>query len=240
MKPLKTYEKERENFNVAKLKKGGQHFEIVIDPDLAIAYKEGGKIEIHDILKSEHIYADAKKGEVAPEKLMHALFETDDPLKVAEIILKEGEIQLTQEHRELVRENKRKRIVQMIHTNGVDPQTHLPHPVTRIENAFEEAKIRIDEFKTAEAQIQDILKHLRVVLPIRFEVKELAVKIPALYAAKSYTVVSQFGKITRDDWQSDGSWMVVIEIPAGLQNEFMDKLNSMTHGSVDIKILSSK
>jgi len=240
MKPLKTYEKEREYFNVAKLKRGGQHFEIVIDPDLAIAYKEGSKIEIHDLLKSEHIYADAKKGELAPEKLMHALFETEDPLKVAEIILKEGEIQLTQEHRELVRENKRKRIVEIIHRNGVDPQTHLPHPVTRIENAFEEAKIKIDEFKTAENQIQDILKHLRVVLPIKFEIKELAVKIPAQFAAKSYSIVSQFGKITKDDWQSDGSWMVVIEIPAGLQNDFMDKVNSMTHGGADIKILSSK
>jgi ribosome maturation protein SDO1 len=240
MKPTKTYDQERENFNVAKLKKGGQNFEVVIDPDLAVSFKEGNKVEIHDILKAEHIYFDAKKGEVASEKLLHALFETEDPLKIAEVIMKEGEIQLTQEHREKVREVKRRKIIDIIHRNAADPKTHLPHPVTRIENAFEEAKVKIDEFKTAENQIQEIIKQLRVVLPIKFEIKELAVKIPSQYAAKAYSAVSQFGKITKDDWQNDGSWMVVVEIPAGLQNDFMDKLNSMTHGSVDIKILSSK
>ena len=36
-----TYDDERFSINVARLKKGGEHFEIVIDPDTAVEFKEG-------------------------------------------------------------------------------------------------------------------------------------------------------------------------------------------------------
>ena len=235
-----SFDKERVSFNLARLKKGGQVFEIVIDPDQAIAFKEGKTDDIKSILHAEHIYMDAKKGDLAPEHIVKATFQTDEPLKVAEIILKQGEIQLTTAYREKLREEKIKRIIGIIHRNGVDPRTHLPHPITRIEAALEEAKVKIDDFKKAEDQVQDVIKLIRPVLPISFEIKEIAVKIGPNFAAKSYSVVSQFGKILRDDWQTDGSWLVVVEIPAGLQNDFFDKLNELTHGDVETKILKVK
>jgi ribosome maturation protein SDO1 len=235
-----TYDKERIHLNLAKLKKGKENFEIDIDADSAVAYKEGKAIDIKDILKAQTIFSDAKKGLVASEHLMQQLFGTSDSIKVAEIIIKEGEIQLTAEYREKLRQNKRRRIIDIIHRNAVDPKTHLPHPVQRIENAFDEAKVKIDEFKSAEKQLQDVLKKLRMVLPIRFEVKEMAVKIPAEYAAKSYSIVKSFGTIQKEDWQSDGSWIVVVEVPGGLEQDFYDKLNSFTHGNNETKVLKVK
>jgi len=35
---------------------------------------------------------------------------------------------------------------------------------------------------------------------------------------------------------NDGSWHAVVEIPAGLQNEFFDELNKETHGNIHTKI----
>jgi len=234
------FDREKISINLAKLKKGGQNFEIVVDPDQAVAFKEGKTSDIGSVLHSEHVYMDAKKDELAPETLMKKVFQTGDILKIAEIILKEGEIQLTTEYRERLRQEKKKKIMDIIHRNGVDPRTHLPHPITRIEAAFEEAKVKIDDFKKAENQVQDVIKQIRVVLPISFETKEIGVKIWPKYAAKSYSTVSQFGKILRDSWQPDGSWYVVVEIPAGLQNDFFDKVNNLTHGENDIKILNEK
>jgi len=239
MQPM-SFDKERVAINLAKLRKGGQVFELAIDPDQAIAFKEGKISDVKSVLKAEHIYLDAKKGELAPAHIMRSIFQTEDILKIAETILKEGEIQLTSEYREKLREEKKRRIINMIHRNGVDPKTHLPHPIMRIEAALEEAKVKIDDFKKAEDQLQDIIKQIRPVLPISFEVKEIAVKISPDYAAKSYSTISQFGKILRDDWQTDGSWVVVVEIPAGLQNDFFDKLNELTHGEVETKILKVK
>jgi len=235
-----SFDKEKVSFNLARLKKGGQVFEIVIDPDQVVAFKEGKTENIKNILKAEHIYSDAKKGELTPEHIMENLFKTSEPIKVAEIILKEGEIQLTSEYRGKLREEKKRKIINIIQRNGVDPKTNLPHPISRIESALEEAKVKIDNFKKAEDQVQDIIKQIRPVLPISFEVKEISVKIGPKYAAKAYSTVDKFGKILRDDWQPDGSWLVVVEIPAGLQNDFFDSLNDLTHGEVETKILNTK
>ena len=135
---------------------------------------------------------------------------------------------------------KRKKILNIIHTNAVDPKTHLPHPMTRLESAFEEAKIRIAEDEPAEKQIQPIIKKLSPILPIKFEVKEILVKIGSLYAAKSYSAIKSFGKMMKDEWQNDGSWICQVEIPGGLEEDFYDKLNSLTHGSVETKVINTR
>ena len=205
-----TFNKEKASFNIARIKKGGKHFEIAIDSDAAIAFKENRINEIRDVLKSEHIFTNSKKGELASEKELVQLFQTADPLEVASMIIKKGEIQLTAEHRAKLREEKRKKILEIIHTNGVDPRTHAPHPMTRLENAFEGAKIKIDDSKSAEAHIQDILRELRPILPINFEIKEIAVKIPAEFAMKCYSTVKSFGSMLREEWQKDGSWVAGI------------------------------
>lgn len=235
-----TYDKERVQLNLARLSKGSQRFEIVVDPDLAVEFKNGKQVDIKEVLKSEEIFSDAKKGMLASENIIQQVFNLTDPMQVAKKILEQGEVQITAEHREKLREEKRNRIIDIIHKNGVDPKTHLPHPASRLENAFKEANIRIDEYKTAEDQIQDILKELRAVLPIKFELKEVAVKIPPEYAAKSYSTVKMFGTMLREEWQTDGSWSVVIELPAGLETDFYDKINSLTHGNVETKVLNTK
>ena len=176
-----TMDHERVHFNLAKLKKEGQHFEIAIDPDLAIAFKNGKKIDIEDIVKSEKVFSDVKKGLRSSEQELMKVFSTDDFMTVAKQILEQGEIQLTTEYRDQLRQDKHKKVVMLISRNAMDPKTKLPHPALRIENAIEEAKVKIDEYKTAEEQVEDILKKLRTIIPIKFEKREIAVKIPAQY-----------------------------------------------------------
>lgn len=230
-------DKERVQFNLARLKKGGENFEIVVDPDAAVSYKSKKSTKIKEVLKSEDVFTDAKKGQLASEEHMKAVFNTTNKLDVAKAIIDEGEIQLSQEYRNKLYEDKKKKIVDIIHKNGIDPSSGLPHPLTRVENAMEEAKVKIDYYKSADDQVQDILGQIKTVLPIRFETRQIEVKIPPAYAGKMYNTVASFGKITRDAWLSDGTWQVVLEMPAGLQNEFFDKLNSMTHGEVSTKVL---
>ncbi|MFH1511293.1 MAG: ribosome assembly factor SBDS [Candidatus Woesearchaeota archaeon] len=232
------FDREKLHINVARLEKAGNKFEIVVDPDLAVQYKKG--VDIKEILKSEHIFSDAHKGMVASEHLMEQVLGTKDPLEAAKIILEKGQVQLTSEHRERMREEKRKRIIDMIQRNGVDPKTHLPHPANRIENAFKEAGIKIDENRTAEDQIQEVLKELRPILPIKFEVKEISVVIPPEYAAKSYSIVKSFGTLLKEDWMANGAWSVLLELPGGLETDFYDKINSLTHGNVETKVLKTK
>ncbi len=235
-----TFDKEKISLNLARLKKGGKTFEIDVNSELALAFKGGSSIDIKDVLKVEKVFYDAKKGLEASPTEMQQLFNTSDPLEVAKIIIKEGEVQLTAEYRAKLKEIKKKQIINMIHRNAVDPKTHAPHPPQRIENAIEEAKYHIDEYQSVQKQVEEVLKKIRPILPIKFEMKEIAVKIPADYAAKSYSTVKNFGKLLKEDWQSDGSWVVVIEIPGGLENDFYDAINKVCHGNIESKVLKTK
>lgn len=225
---------------IAKLKTHGQNFEILIDTNKALEFKQGVQIDMRDILAVPTVFADAKKGEEASTNAMRSIFKTEDPLEVAKIIIQKGEIPLTTEYKNKLRETKKKQIINLIHRNAVDPKTHLPHPPARIEAALEEAKVRVDEFADVNKQMQDALKKIRPILPIKFEIKEIAIKIPADYASKSYPVVKSFGKLIRDEWQRDGSWVAVIELPGGLEEDFYGKLNALCHGEVETKTLKIK
>lgn len=225
---------------IAKLKTHGQNFEILIDPNKALAFKQGVQTDMGDILAVPTVFSDAKKGEEASANAMRSIFKTEDPLEVAKVIIQKGEVPLTTEYKNKLRETKKKQIINLIHRNAVDPKTHLPHPPARIEAAMEEAKVRVDEFTDVNKQMQDALKKIRPIIPIKIEVKEIAVKIPADYASKSYPVVKSFGKLLKDEWQRDGSWVAVIELPGGLEEDFYGKLNALCHGEVETKVLKIK
>jgi|TARA_B100001964_G_C14238760_1_gene603865 ribosome maturation protein SDO1 len=225
---------------IAKLKTHGQNFEILVDCNNALAVRENKNVDMKDVLAAMKIFSDAKKGLEASETAMNQIFQTSDAEEVAKQIIKKGEIQLTSEYRNSLRETKKKQIINLIHRNGVDPTTHAPHPVTRIENAFEEIKFHVDEFASVEEQLQDVLKKLKIIIPIKFEIKEIAVKIGPDYAGKAYSTVRNYGTILREEWQNDGYWVGVIEMPGGMESEFYEKINNICHGEVEAKVLKTR
>jgi len=225
---------------IARSKTHGHNFEILVDCANALALREGKNVSMRDVLAAMQVFSDAKKGLVASETAMKQIFGTSDPEEVAIEIIKTGEIQLTQDYREKLREEKKRQIISIIHRNGVDPKTHLPHPPQRIENAFAEAKFHVDEFRSVQEQVQEALKRLRPILPIKFEIKELAIKIPPEYAPKCYSTVRQFGTLLREEWQTTGHWIAVVELPGGMESDFYDKLNKICHGNVESKVLKTK
>ncbi len=230
------FDHEKVSFNMARLKKGGQTFEIVVDPDAAIRFKETGMLgNVDDVVKAEKVFSDAYKGLLASEEEMKKLFGTDGFEEVAKRILKEGEIQLTTEHRDKVREQKLRKLVLMIRRNAVDPKTGLPHPEKRIELAFDEAKVKADEFRTAEQQLNDVVRRLQPILPLKFETARLDVKLPVHQAGKLRGEIARMAKVTQERWLPDGGWEGTVEIPAGMKMELIDLLNGETHGGATVE-----
>ena len=225
---------------IARLKAQGHSFEILVDCANAIAMREGKDVDMRDVLAAMKIFSDARKGMDASETAMKQIFGTSEVEDVAREIIRKGEIHLTQEYREKLREEKKKQIISIIHGDGRDPKTHLPHPPQRIENAFEEAKFHVDEFRPVQQQVQEAVKELRIVLPIKFEIKEIAIKIPPEYAPKCYSTVRAFGTMLREEWQTNGYWVAVVEMPGGMENDFYDKLNKICHGLVESKVLKTR
>ncbi len=222
---------------VARYKTHGFHFEILVDPEAALALKRGEDVNIEKILAVEDIFEDASAGDrVADDRLMTA-FGTIEVYAISKEIISHGEIQLTSEQRKLMQENKRKRVIDTIARNAFNPQTRAPHPPSRIEKAMEEAGIRIDPFKSDDEMVSEVMKKIRPIIPIRFDEVNIAVKIPAEYAGKSYGTVQGFGQLVKEEWQSDGSWVAIIKIPAGIQSEFYDLVNNLTKGNAETKLM---
>jgi len=222
---------------IARLSSHGTQFEVLVDPELALNLRSGGQVDIRDVLAANEVFKDSKKGERASEEIIRKVFGSTDVFQVAEQIIRRGEIQVTTEQRRRMREERLRQVVTLISKRAINPQTGTPHPPARVEAALEQARAHVDEFKSAEEQLPSIVKALQPILPLKFEVRRIAVKIPPQYASRAQGVVRGFATVKREEWLADGSWAAVVEIPAGVQAEFFDRLNELTRGEVQTKVL---
>jgi ribosome maturation protein SDO1 len=216
----------------------GSQFEILVKPDEALNYKLKGVGTPSDILLIDTVFSDAGKGMKASKEKLMQYFQTTDPLKIAKMILDRGELLLTVEQRRRLIEDKRRRILDIIHRYCVDPSTGLPVPPVRIEQAMEQAHVSIDPFKPADQQVKKVVDALKPIMPIKMEVTKLDLRIPPEFAPKSYGVIKSLCTIVEEEWLADGSWRGTVELPAGLRSSLMESLNKITRGSVQMKIVS--
>jgi ribosome maturation protein SDO1 len=224
---------------IARFEKAGEKFEVLVKPDAVQKIRDGRDIDLLSELAIDEVFRDAHKGSKASEEKMTEFFGTTETLGVAKAIIQRGEIQLTTEQRRQMLEAKRKQIVQYIAANAINPQTGAPHPPQRIEIAMEEAKVHVDPFKNVEEQVKEVLDALRPLIPIRFEKVRIAVKLSAEDSAKSYGDIKAFGTIVKEEWSPSGAWIGVVEMPAGMQTDFLEKLNAKTKGNVETRILKA-
>ena len=221
-----------EKHTVARIKSYGKHFEIFVVTEKALEIRKTGKGNILNAVEFPGIFSDLKKGIKVKDSELEEVFGTIDVYKIAEKIIKEGEIQLPASYKEQARDMKYKQVVDWLVTSCTNPQG-IPYTPEKIKSAMEQAGARVEDTKHAEEQAIAVLKLLQKVIPIKFATKRLSIKIPAQFTGKLYGYLKDF--ILKEEWLSDGSLSCAVEIPAKLQSEFYDKLNSATHGSAITK-----
>lgn len=224
-----------DKFTVARLILDGDKFELLVKPDPALEYKMGKTTDISGALVSDEIYSDANKGSRASSEKMMKHFKTTDSVEVAKQILARGELNLTTDQRRKMVEEKKRQIVQFINRSFVDPKTHLPHPIVRIETAMEEVRVPIDPFKKVEDQAKIIVDALRKILPLKSETVKLTVTVPPQFAAQSYSVLKSTGDLKSEEWLADGSLKAVLDMNASIRGQFLDRLGAVTKGSAQVK-----
>jgi ribosome maturation protein SDO1 len=226
----------QQRYTIARLIHEGEHFEILVKPDRALSYRLGKITTLSEVLVGDAVYLDANKGTKPSEEKLKKAFGIVDTMKIADIILKKGTLQLTTEQRRQMIEEKRKQIVAFISRYAIDPRTNLPHPPLRVERAMEQIHYSIDPFKETEEQAKEIIKLMRPILPLKIEQVLVNVRLPAAYASKAFGAVKSFGTIRKEDWRTDGSLFLVVEMPAGLYGPLLEKLGEVTKGAAETKI----
>ena len=96
-----------------------------------------------------------------------------------------------------------------------------------IGNVFDAPKKDIVELFQWEST--KFLETLKKVIPIKIETKKIKIKIPAEHTGRAYGLIQDYKE--KEDWLNDGSLEVILNIPIGIQSDFYDKLNNITHGS---------
>jgi ribosome maturation protein SDO1 len=211
---------------IARIKKSGKNYEIMVDLDDALKFKKGQSAYIEP--QGERIFYDAKNGKSASSSDLQVAFGTSDANEIAKKIVKDGEVLVTQEYRDAEQDKKFKQVVDFLATNSMDPKTGRPHTPERIKSALEQAHVNIKN-APIETQIPDIMEKISPIIPIKISMRKVKILIPAIHTGKAYGVITQYKEDER--WKDDGSLEVIVKVPAGMIIDFYDKLNAVTHGS---------
>ncbi|MDE1868775.1 MAG: ribosome assembly factor SBDS [Candidatus Micrarchaeota archaeon] len=221
---------------IMKFGRNGDEFEIFINSDLAYEFVTGKRSDPMSVLEVEEIFKDARKGERQSEDKIKKAFGTTELAKVVEQILRNGDVPITTEQRNKLLEEKRKQIIDIIARNSIDPRTNAPNPPTRVENAMKEGRVTIDPFKKATEQVDDVVKKISAIMPIKFTTVKMQVTITPEYTNKCFGTLKRYG-LKSETWLGNGSLQATLEFPAGLQTEFFDIINKLTQGKAEIKIM---
>jgi len=225
-----------ENTVVARLKKEGHDFEILVYPFIAWDYRHNHPgISIEQVIAYDEVYSDVQKANTASKELLIECFNTDDVHKIAEKIVKDGEVQLTTTQKQLLIEKKEKEIIDYIAKNAHDPKAKTPIPPQRLINAFAELKIKINLNTPKEKEIEEILDKLKRIMPISVEKIIVEVEVPAMYTGKASAVIFKY-EISEQNWLSSGDLFCKIRIPAGIKQQLVSDLNNITHGNIVIRV----
>ncbi len=213
----------------ARIKIKGKHYEILVDLDEALKVKSG-KGDIKLALQSPHsnVYHDLKKGTTAAKTDLIEAFGNLEVYEIAKKIILSGEVQKTQEFRNAEKEQKIKQLINLIIKNAVD-QHGRPYTEERIKRALEEVHYHLDS-RSAEQQVSIAVDALKKIIPIKLETKRIKLIIPARVIGQVYGLLKEYKE--SEEWLANGSLWVILNIPAGMQIDFYDKLNSITHGAV--------
>lgn len=213
----------------------GKHFEVRVDLDEALKVRAGTG-DIISALDCTAIYTDLKKGLVASNADLKDAFGTTDLYEAAKRIIEKGEVQKTQEFRDAEHEKKIKQVLDILLKNAVD-QNGRPYTAERLTRAIEEVHYNFDK-RPAEQQMPELVHQLKTVIPIKIETKKIKLIIPARFTGNIYGLIKDY--MESEEWLGNGDLKVVINIPSGMQMDFFDKLNSVTHGAVQSEELKSE
>lgn len=218
-----------------KVEEVGVTFEILTKKGAALQFREG-KLGFSNVLFADEIFSNHAKGERAKESDLTAAFGTTNVEDCAKVILQKGELQISAAERREKVAKKRAEMVNYIHKFYTDPRTKTPHPVVRIENAFDQLKLNIDPDMPAERQVQEkVLKRLPEILPIKRSEMTGILAIPTKTIGQAMGTVKKYAQVSNENYSSSNVTMHVSIVP-GDYDLFMNDLRTVTKGDFTFDI----
>ena len=235
MKDIKRERKE-EHFQVSYVK-NSNHLEVLVDFEKYEKFKKNQEISIWDVVISEDVFIDQKKGQTFPENELKTLFDTSNKEEILKEIVLKGKCQIPIEHTNKLREEKKKQIVNYISSNSVNPQTKMKYSFDMIENEISKLSVSINPNENFIHQAEKILKKLEEKIPISLKLKTLDIKIPVKYISVFQSRIRSFGIIKKEFYENDGSLKIHLEFLEGRLEEVIEFIKNSSKNECEYHTL---
>ncbi len=117
----------------------------------------------------------------------------------------------------------------------VNPQTKTPHPPARISAAIDEAKFRVDMDTPIDRQIQECVKKVVDIIPLKKMEMRAIISIPHKHLGVVGGVLHRFATISSERYDGNGCQYEVSIIP-GDYFTLLAELENLTKGDFSFEV----
>jgi ribosome maturation protein SDO1 len=224
---------------IVKYQKGKSKFEIITQHGSVRKYSDKleslTKHDLNNILSSDVIYTNSKKGNQAKKEDLELVFGSSDLLVCVKAMLGQGSSQTSGKERKQDSNQKKSEILTYLNKNYIDAKTGYPHPITRLETSIKNIKYNIDSTKGVDVQVRDIIKKLHGVLFFKENSHTYELVISNEYKGCTNTIYG-LTSVTSKKKEREKTKYVISVVP-GNEDTFMKKLNELTQGDYQLKLL---
>ncbi len=218
---------------IVRYKKGKAFFEINTKPG-SVRLFLSGKLGWDKVLAVDAIFTNLKKGNVAKSSELKTIFGTDDINKCAEIIVREGDVQVSAQERKADIETHRNQVLSYMHRSYVD-QNGGAYPLARLELILEEAKVQINPASSIHKTTEEIIKKMMGKAVFKRNSVDYTISVPKQYRKEVNAVVCKFSPNMHKEIRGKEEiiWKISIVIPD--MDAFTIEMNKITSG--DFKVV---
>jgi rRNA metabolism SBDS family protein len=214
-------------------KKGKHSFEILTKQGSVRQFLTG-KLGWDKVLSADVIFTNSKKGDIAKKQDLITVFGTDDVNKCAEIMVRQGDAQVSASERKEDISVHRRQILEYLHKTYTD-QAGLPHPLVRLETILEEAKIRIDPAVSVHKHCEDVIKRMIGKIVFKRNASDYTITVPKEHVKTCRDVVCKYCPVGRKEIREAGSTTWKVSITSSDFDNFLLEMNKITGGDFTVK-----
>src|SRR6056300_537460 len=155
------------NVAVVRMNKNGKRFEIACYRNKVVDYRQGLETDLSEVLQTDRIFTNVSKGAFAKAKDLQKVFGTKDEEEIAKIILKQGNVQVSDKERGQQLEKTTAQVAEWISKNCVHPASDRPYTIAQIRHAMSSANFSVHPTKPLKRQYLDCVKLLQTTIPIQ-------------------------------------------------------------------------
>ena len=212
-----------------KYKKGKYTFEILTKPGSVKKYL-AGQLGWDNVLAVEAVFTSSSKKNLAKASDLKAVFGTDNVDTCAQAIIKQGN---AQERKEDMLKHKNQ-LLEYLHSTYLDQQD-LPHPLTRLEVAISEAKIRIDISIPIPKLAEQVVEKMQGKLVFKKGTMDYTLTVKKEFAKACASIVNRYSPVKKEI-RSATEVLWKISIGSKSLIPMTEELNKISSGDFSLEI----